>query len=96
MHKSLNELSDPKNNKVFYYTNLKKFIDIVLHNISFKMDWLGKRNYTNYVGGNSDYGPKFLYSYNFKDMCKQLLSCKNYKLNLSKGIDIGSYSKCLN
>ena len=36
--KSLNKLSNPKNNKLFYYTNLKKSINIALHDIGFMMD----------------------------------------------------------
>ena len=36
--KILNELSDPKNNKLFYCTNSKKFINMVLYNISLIMD----------------------------------------------------------
>ena len=57
--KSLNELSDPKNNKLFYYANLKKFINVVSYNIGFMIDQLGKRNYINHAGGNSDYGAKY-------------------------------------
>ena len=92
----MNELSNPKNNKLFYCANLKKFINVVLYNVGFIMDQLGKRNYINYVGGNSDYSTKFSWSCNFKDIKDQLPLCESYTKNLSKEIDIFSYLKCLN
>ena len=40
------------------------------------MDQLGKRSCTNFAGGNSDYGSKFGYSCNFKDMHEIIPSCE--------------------
>ena len=59
----------------------------MLHDIGIKMDQLGKRIHTNFVGGNSDYWSKFSCSSNFKDMCKTLPYCEECKNKLTQILD---------
>jgi len=92
----LNEISNLKNNKKYYYKNLRKYINITIHNVGMIMDQPGKRNYLNYARGNSDYRPKLSFSYNFKDISINLPSYKKYKNKLSKRIDENSCSIYLN
>ena len=60
------------------------------------IDQIEKKLCTLYVGGNSDYRPKFGYSCNFKDITHMLLSCKVYLDLLTKGINYNKCKVCLN
>ena len=93
---TLNELMKPNNKKKFYSTKLRKYISVVLFDVGIMMDQPGKRDYFNFAGGKGDYGAKFGYSCNFKDICNKLPSCEDCMSKLSASIDVDSCSKCLN
>ena len=60
------------------------------------MDQPGKRNYFNFAGGNSECGPKFGHSFNFKYTSNKRPYCEECMLKLSKLIHVETCSKCLN
>jgi len=95
-NKTLNEIMDPNNNKLFYSSELKEFINVVLQPCGFMADQPGKRSYTNHAGGNSEYGGMWGYSCNVKDMYNDLLSCDECRKLMELGEDSEQCSKCLN
>jgi len=94
--KTLNKMIDANNNSLFYSWSLGKFISIVLCLYGFIADQLGKRNYANHTGGNSDYSGMWGYSFNIKELYKKNASCKECAYLLSIGEDADRYSNCLN
>ena len=60
------------------------------------MDQPGKISQTNFAGRNSDYGAKFDYRCNFKEMYEIMPFCEEYKVKLTKRNDNDSCSDCLN
>ena len=92
---TLNVISSPTNNIKFYSKLHEKFINIVMYNGGIMMDQPGKRDYYNHAGGNSDYGAKFGWSCNFKDIYYKLPSCHDCEDKLSIGI-VDRCNNCYN
>ena len=71
---------------------MKEFITIILHPCGFIKDQTGARNYTNYTGGNSEYGGVWGYSCNMKDILildksSHFEVCSKLNLNISYPIN---------
>ena len=93
---TLNEIMNPRNNKLFYSSSEKEFLNIIVFPCGFMGDQPGKRFYLNHAGGNSEYGGRFGVSCNVKDIYYQLLSCEECERLLAIGVDSTNCSKCLN
>ena len=95
-NETLNEMMNPNNNKLFYSTQFKEFITIILHPCGFMEDQPGKRQHANHAGGNSEYGGVWGHSCNVKDMFNKLVSCDECENLMRMGEDSDGYTKCLN
>ena len=80
----------------FYSKTNVKFEKAVLECVFTSIDKIEKRSCTMNEGGNSDFGPRFWYSCNYKDINHKLTSWRSCAINLAKGIDCDKCQKCLN
>ena len=80
-------MHDLENSIMVYSLKHNEPIPIILHIAFINMDQIERRPATNHSGGNSDWGPRCGWSFNFKYLQFELPSCKTFYFKLIIGID---------
>ena len=82
--------------KSFYFKSIDRYVHVSLFCVGSIYDQPQRRECNSFVGGNSLFGAMFSWSFNFRDVAKEIVSCDECSKKLSTGLDTQDCDKCYN
>ena len=82
--------------KPFFFTSINLHVNVSLFCVSSIYDQPQRRESNSFVGGNSLFGPMFSWSFNFRDVSEEMVSCNECSKKLSNGCDTLDCNVCYN
>ena len=82
--------------ETFFFASIDCYVNVGLFCVSSIYDQPQRRESNSFVGGNSLFGPLFSWSFNFRDVAEEMVSCDECSKKLSNGCDTLDCNVCYN